>query len=352
MAAPELQSATYELHDALDVNELYQQKGWTDGLPIVPPTEERVWDCLRAMGRTPQDVIGMEAVRQRPLTAEKVAINAVMAGCLPVYMPVVVAVLQAMCAPDYNLHGSTASTGGSAPLIVVNGPIRSVIGMHATHNALGNNSRANASIGRAIRLVLLNVLGCVPGQLDRSTLGHPGKFTFCIAEDEEDSPWTPLAQERGVPAGVSAVTVMAAAAPRQLMNEWTQQPQDLAETFAAELRHNMLTYSIWPGHYALIIPKQLRDILVAAGWHKGDIREYVYRAARVLRRDWATVGKGSLVARGGGPEQAFTALRSADDLLVVAAGGPAGGFAAVIPPWYGSHALAVTRIVDVGGERN
>ncbi len=352
MAAQELQSATYELHDALDANELYQQKGWTDGLPIVPPTAERVWECLSAMGRAPQDVIGVESVRQRPLTAEKVAINAVMAGCLPAYMPVVAAILQAMCAPDYNLHGSTASTGGSAPFIVVNGPLRSVIGMHATHNALGNHSRANATIGRAIRLVLLNVLGCVPGQLDRSTLGHPGKFTFCIAEDEEDSPWTPLAQERGVPAGVSAVTVLAAEAPRQLMNEWTQRPEEIAETFAAELRHNMLTYSIWPGYYALIIPKQLRDILAAAGWHKGDIRAYVYRAARVLRRDWATVGKGNLVTRGGGPDQEFTALRSPDDLLVVAAGGPAGGFAAVIPPWYGSHALAVTHTVDLGREGN
>jgi hypothetical protein len=352
MAAQELQSAIYELRDALDVNELYQQKGWTDGLPIVPPTEERVWECLNVMGCAPHDVIGVETVRQRPLTAEKVAINAVMAGCLPAYMPVVVAILQAMCVADYNLHGSTASTGGSAPFIVVNGPVRCAVGMHATHNALGNNSRANATIGRAIRLVLLNVLGCVPGQLDRSTLGHAGKFTFCIAEDEEDSPWTPLAQERGVPAGTSAVTVMAAEAPRQLMNEWTQQPQDIAETFAAELRHNMLTYSIWPGPYALIIPKQLRDILAAAGWQKRDIREYVYRAARVRRRDWATVGKGNLVARGGGPDQEFTALRSPDDLLVVAAGGPAGGFAAVIPPWYGSHALAVTRAVDMKRERS
>jgi hypothetical protein len=345
---PQLQSATYELADALEVNELYQHKGWTDGLPIVPPTLERVWEFLTAMGCAPHQVIAIEPVRQRPLSAEKVAINAVMAGCLPAYMPVVVAALQAMCAPDYNLHGSTASTGGSAPLIVVNGPIRTALGMNATHGVLGHGNRANATIGRAIRLVLINVLGYVPGQLDRSTLGHPGKFTFCIAEDEEDSPWTPLAQERGVPTGTSAVTVMAAAAPRQLMNEWTHRPEDIAETFAAEIRHNMLTYSIWPGYYALIIPKQLRDILAAAGWHKRDIREYVYRAARVVRRQWATVGKKNIVARGGGPDQEFTGLRSPDDLLVIAAGGPAGGFAAVMPPWYGSHAGAVTRSLEPG----
>jgi hypothetical protein len=223
--------------------------------------------------------------------------------------------------------------------------------MNATHGVLGNSQRANATIGRAIRLVLINVLGCIPGQLDRSTLGHPGKFTFCIAEDEEDSPWTPLAQERGVLTGVSGVTVMAAEAPRQVMNEWTHNPEDIAETFAAEMRHNMLTYSVWSGHYALIIPKQLRDLLVAAGWQKHDIREYIYRSARVLRRDWARVGKGTIVARSGGPDQEFTALRSPDDLLVVAAGGPAGGFAAIIPPWYGAKACAVTRAIDtVQGE--
>jgi hypothetical protein len=297
MATQALQSAIYELADALDVNELYQQNGWTDGLPIVPPTEARVYECLDAAGLAPGDVIGVESVRQRPIRAEKAAINAVMAGCLPTYMPVVVAVLRAMCAAEYNLHGSSASTGGSAPLIVVNGPMRTALGMNATHGVLGNGNRANATIGRAIRLVLINVLGCIPGQIDRSTLGHPGKFTFCLAEDEEDSPWIPLAQERGVPAGVSGVTVMAAEAPRQVMNEWTHDPEEIAETIAAEMRQNMLTYSVWAGNYALIIPKQLRDLFVAAGWHKQDIREYVYRSAHVWRRDWATVGKGVVLHR-------------------------------------------------------
>jgi hypothetical protein len=285
-------------------------------------------------------------VRQRPITAEKVAINAVMAGCKPDYMPVVVAIVRAMCEEPFNLHGSTASTGGSAPLIIVNGPIRNTIGMNATHNVLGNRSRANASIGRSIRLMLLNVLGCVPGELDRSTLGHPGKFSFCIAEDEEDSPWTPLAQDRGIPAGTSGVTVLACEAPRQTMNEWTHDPEEICETFAAEMRHNMLTYSVWSGNYVLIIPKQLRELLVAAGWTKQHIREYIFQSARLRRREWATVGKANIVHRSGGEEQEFTALRSPDDLLVVAAGGPAGGFGVVIPPWLGAKALAVTQAID------
>lgn len=347
LSTPPLQSATYDLTDALKANEFYQEKGWTDGLPIVPPTEERVAACLHAAGLAPGDVIGVERVRQRPITAEKVAINAVMAGCLPAYMPVVAAILRAMCEEQFNLHGSTASTGGSAQFIVVNGPVRTTIGMNATHNVLGNGNRANATIGRAVRLVLINVLGCIPGQLDRSTLGHAGKFTFCIAEDEEDSPWTPLAQERGVPAGMSGMTVMACEAPRQTMNEWTHDPEEILETFAAEMRHNMLTYSVWSGSYGLIIPKQLRELLVAAGWNKQDIREYIYRSARVFRRAWATVGKANIVHRSGGPNQEFTALRSPDDLLVVAAGGPAGGFGAVIPPWLGSKALAVTQAIQI-----
>jgi hypothetical protein len=342
MTTDHLLSTTYEAADALEANELFQRNGWTDGLPIVPPTPERVRECLEWLGMPPAAIVGIEGVRRLPLTAEKVAINAVMAGCLPPYVPVVAAAVTAMCEEQYLLHGSSASTGGSAPLIIVNGPIRHEIGMNATHNAFGNASRANATIGRAIRLLLINMLGCVPGQMDRSTLGHPGKFTFCIAEDEEDSAWAPLARERGIPEGTSAVTVMACEAPRQILNEWTTDPEEILETVAAEMRANMLNYSIWPGNYALIIPKQLRDVITAAGWQKRDIREYVYRSARVRRGDWRGAGKALLAARGN-EEQEFAALRAPDDLLVVAAGGPAGGFAAVIPPWLGNRSYAVTK---------
>src|SRR5438094_2019217 len=315
-----LRSKRYDLLDAFAANEFYQAKGWTDGLPIVPPTEERVSECLDVAGLAPGEFIGVESVRQRPIMAEKAAINAVLAGCLPAYMPVVVAVLAAMCDAEYNLHATTASTGGTAPFVVVNGPVRTLIGMNATHNVLANGNRPNATIGRAIRLVLINVLGVIPGEMDRSTLGHPGKFTFCIAEDEENSPWTPLAQERDIPDGESAVTVLAAGGPRQIMNEWTDDPEEILETFAAEMRHNMLTYSVWAGNYVLVIPKQLRDLLVAAGWQKRDIREYIFRSARVVRSDWAKVGKTNIIDRSGGAMQEFTALKEPIELLIVAAG--------------------------------
>src|SRR5437667_899529 len=344
---PALRSAAYDLADALDVNEFYQQQGWTDGLPIVPPTEERIVECLQVAGLAASDIVGLERIRQRPITAEKVAINAVMAGCLPAYMPVIVAILRAMCQEPFNMHGSTVSTGGSAPFIVVNGPIRTAIGMHATHNVLANGNRANATIGRSIRLLIVNALGGIPGQLDRSTLGHPGKFTFCIAEDEEDSAWLPLAAERGITGGASAVTVMAAESPHQVMNDWTRDPRELLTTYVAAIRANMLTYSIWAGNYALVVPKQHRHVLTAAGFTKKDIREFVFDGARVTRRDWRSVGKGAVAGRKD-EDAVYTALRSPDDLLVVAAGGPAGGFGVIVPPWYGAKALAVTT--RIGGE--
>ena len=342
-----LRSAVYDVADAIEANELFQRSGWTDGLPIVPPTEPMVRRCLEAVGLAPGDVVGTEPVRRRRITAEKVAIAAVMAGCLPEYAPVVVAIVRAICEPEFGLHGTTASTGGSAPFVVVNGPIRQAIGMNATHNVLANGSRANATIGRAIRLLVINVLGGIPGRLDRSTLGHPGKFTFCIAEDEEGSPWIPLASERGLPSGASAVTVMAAESPHQVMNEWTQDPREILDTYAAAIRSNMLTYSIWAGPYALVVPKQHRDVMGAAGWTKRDVREYVYESARVTRREWRGVGKAAVAARQD-EDRVYTALRSPDDLLVVAAGGPAGGFGAVVPPWYGAKSLAVTARVEGG----
>lgn len=337
-------SPAYEVADAFEANELFQKNGWTDGLPIVPPTEDGVRCFLDAAGVAADDVIGVEPVRRRRITAEKIAIAALMAGCLLEYMPVVLAVIKAMCEPQFGLHGCTASTGGSAPFIVVNGPVRTLLGMNATHNVFGNASRANATIGRSVRLIILNVLGGIPGQLDRSTIGHPGKFTFCIAEDEEDSPWRPLAVERGIPEGVSAVTVMAVESPHQIMNEWTHDPKEILDTYAAAIRANMLTYSIWEGNYAIVVPKQHRQIFAAAGWQKADIREYIYEKARVKRGEWRAVGKAAVAGRKD-EDRTYTALRSPDDLLVIAAGGPAGGFGAIVPPWYGKKSLAVTMQV-------
>ena len=339
----QLASRSYDAADISAVQELYHSNGWTDGLPIVPPTADAVQACLDWVMMPPDQLIGIEPVRGLAITAEKLAVNAVMAGCLPMHFPVVVTAWMAMMQEDFLMHGATASTGGCAVLVVLNGPIRLELGAGGTFNALGNSDRATAVIGRAIRLMLINILQVRPGGIDRSTLGHPGKFSYCIAEDEEGTSWMPLHAQRGLPPEVSAVTVMAGGAPRQIMNEWTTQPEEILETFAAEMRANMRQYSIWSGNYALIIPPQLRDHLQAACWSKADIADFIHARARVHRREWAEVGKGAVVRDRG--ETVHTALASPDDLLVVAAGGPAGGFGAVIAPWFGSKTKAVTAAI-------
>ena len=339
----QLASKTYDVTDIHAAQELYHANGWTDGLPIVPPTADAVRGCLEWAMLPPDQLIGIEPVRGVPITAEKLAINAVMAGCLPMHFPAVVTAFAAMLQPEFLLHGATASTGGCAVLIVLNGPIRRELGADGSFNALGNSDRATAVIGRTIRLALINILEVRPGGIDRSTIGHPGKFSYCVAEAEEDSAWLPLHAQRGLPAEVSAVTVMAAGAPRQIMNEWTTAPEEILETFAADIRANLRHYSIHPGNYALIIPKQLREHLQAAGWSKTDIAAFIHERARIRRREWAEVGKGAVVRDRG--ETVHTALDSPDHLLVIAAGGPAGGFGAVIAPWFGSKTKAVTAAI-------
>jgi hypothetical protein len=335
-------SRSFVVDDDAEAAELFAAKGWTDGLPIVPPTRARVDAMLDWAGMPGDEVLGVEPVKARTLLAAKVATNAVMAGCQPPHFPVVAAAVRAMCAEEYLLHGSASSTGGCAVLVVVNGPIRRELNMTGGFSVLGGGDPAALVIGRAVRLVIRNLVDLRPGELDRSTLGHPGKVSFCLAEDEEGSPWVPLAHERGIPAdGTSAVTVMAASGPRQIMNEWTTDADEILETFAAEVRANQLNYSIWGGHYVVVVPKQLRDTLAAAGITKADIRSYLFEHARVRRRDWAGVGKGKVVGATRA-DQVYPALPTPDHCLVVAAGGPAGGFGAVIPPWLGHRSRAVT----------
>ena len=335
-----LSSKRYEVDDILAAQEFYHSRQWTDGLPVVPPTADAVQACLDWAMMPADHLVGIEPVRNRAITAEKLAINAIMAGCLPMHFPVVIAAFTAMLQEPFLIHGATASTGGCAVLVVINGPVREEVGMSSSFNVLGSSDRATTVIGRAIRLILCNLLDVRPGQIDRSTLGHPGKLSYCIAEDEDNSPWNSLAEDRGVPREASAVTVMAAGAPRQLMNEWTTKPEEILDTFCAEIKANLRHYSIYPGNYAIVIPPQLRTHFDEAGWGRKEIQQYVFENARIRRREWADVGKGAVVGRRG--DQEYPALPDPEHLLIIAAGGPAGGFGAVIPPWLGHKSKAVT----------
>src|SRR5262249_4266935 len=203
----QLVSKRYAVEDPGQAIELCFEKGWTDGLPVVPPTESRVRAMLDLVGLAPEHQVAFITNRQVAVTAEKVAINAVMAGCRPEYMPVVVAAIEGIGDPRWSYHGPGTSTAGAAVLLIVNGPVARELDVNAGDNLFGPGWRANLTIGRVVRLVMRNVCGSRPGTLDRGTLGHPGKLSYVIAENEGESPWPPLHVERGFRADQSAVTV-------------------------------------------------------------------------------------------------------------------------------------------------
>ena len=333
----------YEVDSYDAVQELCHSSRWTDGLPIIPPTPDLVRKFLAEVLVPSNHLVGVEPVRERAVTAEQLAINAVMAGCVARHFHIVVAAFTAMLQDKFVLHGATSSTGGCAILVVINGPAVQFLDIDPTFNVLGSSDRATTCIGRAIRLSLQNILDVRPGEADRSTLGHPGKISFCMGEDEGDTSWLPLAQDRGIPSNTSAITVFAAGSPRQIMNEWTTSPEEILDTYISEIKASMLNYSIHSGDWAIVIPPQLRAHFEHAGWDKRRIREYVKTKAWVMRKDWASCGKRAVIANQG--ERKYFALGNSGDLLVIAAGGPAGGFGAVIPPWFGKTSRATTMAI-------
>ena len=343
----ELQSRHFDAPDLAAAMELCHAKGWTDGLPVVPPTEDRIRDMLAAAGLEPGLELAFIENRQVSVTAEKVAINAVLAGCKPEYMPVVVAAVEALGDPLYGYHGPATSTGGSAVLMIVNGPIARELGMNSGHNLFGPGWRANATIGRAVRLTMRNTIGTIPGTLDQSSLGHPGKYTFCIAENEAESPWPPLHVDRGFRADQSAVTIMAALGAHQFSNGLSSTPEGVLTTACAQMR-----ISAGTGRnpaYALVLAGEHMAIIARAGWSRDDVKRYVHEHARVslaeLKR--AFIKPGDVVP--GDETQMVPVIETPADLLVVMAGGKAGVQSAYIPGWGGkAGSQPVTREIRRG----
>jgi len=319
--------------------EAYFERGWTDGLPVMPATAETVQPFLDAAGCAAGDVVLTETTRRRTITAEKVAINAVLAGCRPEYMPVLLAALEAMAA--FTLHGAITSTGGSATLLVVNGPIRARLGLNAAGNVFGPGWRANATIGRAIRLITLNCLGALPGLLDRSTQGHPGKYSYCIAELEEENPWEPLHVTRGLAPGTSAVTVFAAEGPHNVLSHYGE----TAEAVIVALADTMASLgSFSPGESFVVLAPEHVQILARDGWTKASIREALYARARRTVADLKRGGKLAGAVTAGDEARWEHRGRGPEDIHIVVAGGGAGGHSAFIPSWSRDrNSLSVTR---------
>jgi hypothetical protein len=316
-----------------DPSEICFERGWTDGLPVTPPTDARVMRMLAGTARAPGEVIGRIPPYLAECTVEKVAINAVLAGCRPEYMPVVLAALEAALEPVFTLHGVLATTYFSSPILIVNGPIATKIGMNSGINALGQGNRANATIGRALNLVVRNVGGGRPGEVDRANLGAPSKYTLCFAEDESDPGWEPLSVARGFPRGVSTVTLFQGHGVEAFVDQKSRTPEALSRSLAMSL--------IGIGHPRLV--QNARAVLVLSPEHYAIYREAKWDRKRIERAiHEATVRPGKDIVAGlDGVGEGVPASRAGemvpkffeDGLMIVRAGGKAGLFSAILPGW-------------------
>ena len=327
----ELSSRRYNAQDMAEAMEVCYSKGWSDGLPVMPPAKDRIEAMLAAAGLEPDKQIAFIENRQVRVTAEKVAINAVMAGCRPEYMPVVVATVEALADPLYGYHGPATSTGGSAVFMVVNGPIARELGINCGDNLFGPGWRANATIGRAVRLVMRNVIGTLPGELDRSSLGHGGKYTYCIAENEAESPWPALHTGRGFRADQNVVTIFAALAPHQYANQLSSTPEGVLETACAQMR--ISAGSGRRSQYALVFAGEHMAIMAKAGWSRDDVKRYCFEHTKSsvaeLKRFHLMAGD----VTSADETTLYSLVECPDDFLVIAAGGRAGVQSAYIPGW-------------------
>jgi hypothetical protein len=338
---------TAKRHPVADIGDAMEfcfQQGWTDGLPVVPPTEERVRAMLEATGLDPKEEIGYIAHRAVSITAEKVAINAVMAGCRPEYLPVVVAAVEGIADPAWSYHGPGTSTGGAGVLMIVNGPIAPQLDINAGDNLFGPGWRANLTIGRAVRLIMRNVCGSMPGLLDRGTLGHPGKLSYVIAENEVESPWTPLHVERGFRPEQSAVTVVAADAPHQFYNQLSSTAEGVLTTLADDMR--ISGNIMGQAYYTVVLAGEHMRTIAKDGWTKKEIRTFLFEHTRNSHAHLKRTGRMSGTIQPGDETALRSLVISPDHILVVAAGGRAGAFSCYIPGWGSArNSQAVTKEV-------
>jgi hypothetical protein len=348
MARPSaLQSDVLRLPDAIEaVNEHFHAQGLTDGLPIIPPTPAAVRRMLTYTDLAPQEVVAILPPQKGQATVEKIAINAVMAGCLPQHLPVVLTAVQALADEAFNLYGILATTHPCSNLVIVNGPIARELEINAGYNALGQGCRSNASIGRAVRLVMTNVGGALPGSLDRATHGSPTKYTYCFAENEAQSPWEPFHVERGYAAQVSTVTVVGAEAPHNINDHGSTSAESLLNTVAGTMAILGSNNVFGRGEPLLVFGPEHAATLAADGLTKPQVKAWLFEHAKIVasrfspenfarftQREKRRLGSITL-------ETAVPCAASAEDILVFVAGG-AGKHSCFIPTF--GNTRAITR---------
>ena len=339
--------------DVIGALERCYDLGWTDGLPVVPPTDYRVREFVEAARRDPSEIVGELPERRREITVGHVAANAVMAGCLPEYMPVVLAAAEAMLDPVFNLVGPSSSLGGAGILVIVNGPVSEELGINGRNNLFGPGNRPNATIGRSIRLILMNACAAVPGLFDRSVIGHPGKYSYCIAEAEGETHWNPLHVERGFAPTDSAVTVFAGEAPRQVRAVGRPEAilYSIADT-AATLGTSMSTGGSVGDRSAGVRQGEIVGTIAGESrlwqdWSKAQVRDYLQQR---IKRPLAELKRAGVMDDPASPEDEETMvdlIGSPGDILLVFAGGEEANMSSVIPSWgpkVGS--TAVTKLVN------
>ena len=323
------------------VQELYLERGWTDGLPIVPPTIERVEAMLAATPRDPQEIIGEIPPNWGSATVEKLAINAVMAGCKPKYLPVVIAAVEAMCDPLFNLYAIQATTHPCAPLIIVNGPICDELGLHGGSGAYGPGWRSNATIGRSVRLAQLNVGGARPGVGDMSTQGAPSKYTYCVAENQEANPWEALHIERGFGAEQSTVTVLAGEPPHNINDHSGSSAEDILTIVAGAISITGANNAYTGGETLLALGPEHAATIADDGFGKREIREWLHQNARIPLERYTHATMMERFEKI--PDGPVPMVVDPDLLMIIVLGGP-GKHSSWVPTFGGSTHSATREI--------
>ncbi len=322
-----------EVAELGDEMELLFERGFTDGLPVVPPTEERVLRMLQGTTHAASDVVAVVPPDLVEITVEKIAINAVMAGCKPEYMPWVIAALEAVCTDAFNIHGVLATTMPVGPVIICNGPGTRAIGMNSDGNVFGQGNRANLTIGRAVQLIIRNVGGGRPGEVDRATHGNPGKISFCFAERERDSPFTSLSVGRGFDATQNTVTVFAGEGPRCIVDQKVRTAAELANVFAACLRTLHSPKLVLAFDAILVVGPEHARVLADEGWGRERLLAELHSRLQIHGSELV---HGALGIADGVPAHLVDATLPKfrpDGILLVHAGGGAGLFSAMIGGW-------------------
>ena len=322
----------------------FASEGWSDGLPIVPPTEGRVAQMLAFSDLDPSFSLGPMPPRWGEATIAKLAVNAVMAGCKPEYFPVIVTAVKAILAKQFNLYGIQGTTNPASPVLIVNGPVAREIGVNARGNLFGPGFRANATIGRAIRLIMTTIGGGVPQQADKSTLGNPAKYTCCFAENEANSPWAPLHVERGFEAETSTVTAFGGAAPANIIDK-SKNANEMLETIARAIAVSGSNNMFMSQEALLVLGPEHAAIAARQGFDKKRVRQTLFEHARIpfeqigqSNADVLGVWRGNCIEDVDG-RRTLRIAEKPEDIIIVVAGG-AGNHSASIPGWY-SHAVTL-----------